>query len=353
MKKIKVLIVDDSKTMCEWLTQVLSSDPQILVVGHALDPYMARDLIKSTNPDVLTLDIIMPRMDGLTFLKNIMRLHPMPVVMLSSLTDISSVIALEALALGAFDYCPKPTPHEIENKEPYVKNLIATIKEAASANLKHFSSKISIPANLEHLSYNSETLRDIIIVIGASTGGIETIEYILSLLPKTFPPIVITQHIRQEFSSSFANRINKLSLLNIKEARDKEEIMPGNVYIAPGWIHLCIKELNNRLFCSLEDTPPKNGHKPSVDVLFHSAAGISGKHIIGVLLTGMGTDGAEGAKAIHQTGGIIIAQDKETSVVWGMPGSAVKLNAVDYILPLNEIPAKLFRIFDELALKKN
>lgn len=351
MKKIKVLIVDDSKTMREWLSHLLESDPEITVIGKAADPYEARDLIKKTNPDVLTLDIIMPKMDGITFLKNLMRLHPLPVVMISSLTETGSVVALEALSLGAIDYFPKPSKQEYQNPKLYKDNLINSIKNAARSNLRGLFKSTLADRRIEHIVYHSTILKKVIIVIGASTGGVEAIETILCNLPKTFPPIVIVQHIRPEFSAAFAKRINSTLRLNIKEAENNEEIVPGSVYIAPSGQHLIIKKVQKQFFCNFEDTPPVHGLKPSIDVLFSSAANSAKENAIGVLLTGMGDDGAQGAKEIRQAGGIVIAQDKESSVVWGIPGAAVKLNAADYITPLEEIPETLFRVLDNIAHK--
>lgn len=349
--KIKVLIVDDSKLMRDLLEKILSSDPNIIIVGKAPDSYVARDLIKKVNPHVLTLDIMMPGMDGITFLKNLMRLRPLPVVMVSSLTEQGSAIALEALALGAVDYMPKPSAQEMGSIEGYAQKMIRMIKTAAKANVytKNYL-KISQERS-EKAIYQSEFLRKNLIAIGSSTGGIEAIESILMQLPKTFPGIVLTQHIRQDFVTPFAKRINKLCRLTVVEAKDGDEIMPGAVYVAPSDHHLTVKFHKNYFYCELNSNPPVNGHRPSVDVLFHSVAESAGSHGIGVLLTGMGVDGANGAKEIHEAGGIVIAQDEDTSVVWGMPGAAVHLHAADYVTPLPDIPQQLFQILDTMAQK--
>ncbi len=348
-KKIKVLIVEDSKSMQEILTNLLSTDPTVEIVGKAPDPYVARELIKKFNPDVLTLDIIMPRMDGITFLKNLMRLHPLPVVMISALTEKGSSIALEALSLGAIDYLPKPKPFELDIEGSYAKNLIRIVK---SASLAHVTAKKEIKTSKKAFEpiYHSDFLRKTLIVMGASTGGVEAFEYILGQLPKTFPAIVITQHIRPEFSSAFVERLNRFSNLMVKEASDNEEITPGKVFIAPGNSHLIVNQLGDKWFCNLKEGEPVNGHKPSIDVLFQSAARMVNSKIISILLTGMGEDGAQGAKDIHDAGGLVIVQDKESSVVFGMPGAAIKLNAVDYILPLNEIPNRLTSMVSNLDI---
>lgn len=355
-EKIKVLIVDDSKTMREWLAHALSSDPDIIVVGQASDPFVARDLIKKTNPTVLTLDIIMPNMDGITFLQNLMRLHPLPVIVISSLTEQKNGVALEAMAMGAFDYLPKPSfnKSEITIEENYIKELIDRIKNAAKIKLDYLPNKKTTEfKTINQQIYQSTFLDDIVIVVGASTGGIEAIETILKNLPKVFPPILIAQHIRQEFSKAFANRIGKLYRLNVCEANNLAPIMPGNVYIAPGGKHLDITTVGNLHICKLIETDVVEGHKPSIDILFNSAARVYKKNTIAILLTGMGQDGASGAKKIHDAGGTVIVQDKKTSVVWGMPGAAVKLKAADHILPLEEIPPAIFKIIDSLAMKKN
>lgn len=352
MKKIKVLIVDDSKTIGEWLTALLSSDPDIIVVGRASDPYVARDLIKSENPDVITLDILMPRMDGITFLKNLMRLHPLPVIMISKLTEHNAGIALEALALGAIDYFEKPSDLTDSKMMDYQAKLIKSIKEASKVKVSAIKPRGKPDKIYSEVIGQSEFLKKILIVIGGSTGGIEALEYILSSLPKIFPAILITQHIRQEFSSSFAQRINSLFKLTIKEANNNEIIVPGHVYIAPGGKHLCVIKKEGNYYCNLEDSPPILGHKPSVNALFRTAALAAHQYTIGIILSGMGQDGSEGAAVIKQEGGVVIAQDESSSIVWGMPGTAVKKKVVDYVVPLNDIPNTIFRILDQISISK-
>jgi two-component system chemotaxis response regulator CheB len=349
MKKIKVVIVEDSKLMQEILSRILSSDPDIEVAGIAEDPLIARDLIKKTNPDVLTLDIMLPHMDGLTFLKNLMRLRPMPTVMISTLTESGSALALEALALGAVDYLAKPTHDALNDLSKFEKELLTTVKNAA--NITFVKSVSSVVNNkLPETVFQSDLLKKELIVMGASTGGIEAIETILLQLPQVFPPILIVQHIKKEFSSAFANRIKRLYGLLILTPERDTEIVPGHIYIAPGERHLVIKKKMNRYEACLQDTPALNGHKPSIDELFMSAAQAAGKDVTGILLTGMGTDGAKGLRAIHDAGGVTIVQDEQSSVVWGMPGAAVKMGVVDFIVPLSAISTKLLQTLDAKML---
>lgn len=346
MDKIKVLIIEDSKMMQEILRKILSSDPDIQIVGTADDPLIARELIKKLNPDVLTLDIMLPHMDGITFLKNLMRLHPMPVVVVSTLTEKGSAIALEALAIGAIDYLAKPSQKDMSNLTRFSTELISAIKEAKDANVKKNVLSTIEDSSFGNIIYESEFLRNELIVIGASTGGIEAIETILFQLPKIFPSVLIVQHIKKEFNSAFTKRISKLYGLSIIEPVNQQRIVPGSIYIAPADYHFLVKKENNDYIAVLDDSPPIKNHKPSINMLFRSAAEAAGSSTVGILLTGMGNDGAEGMKAIHDAGGETIVQDEETSIVWGMPSSAIKLNAVDHITPLIQIPQTILKILD-------
>lgn len=349
-RAIRVLIIDDSAVIRNLLTDILSSDNDIEVVGTAMNPYIAREKIKRLNPDVLTLDIEMPKMNGIDFLKNLMRLRPMPVLMVSSLTQRGADIALEALGLGAVDYVAKPTAQSKSDLAAYAREIIAKIKVAAASNIaKKPAPRDSSQSSTDITASNTSLSQDCvhaIIAIGASTGGTEAIKDILCAMQPDAYSIVIVQHIPKAFSKPFADRINSLSALEVSEATDGQTISPGGVYIAPGDQHLTIVRRNDTYFCKLDDSAACNRHKPSVDVLFSSIANIVGDNAIGVLLTGMGSDGAKGLEKIHRAGAITIAQDQNSSVVWGMPGEAVRLKAADYVLPLHQIPGKLASIIE-------
>lgn len=356
MTKIKVLIVDDSALIRQMLTEILDSDSSIEVVGTAADPFIARDKIKKLNPDVLTLDVEMPRMDGVTFLANIMRLRPMPVVMVSSLTEQGADVTLDALELGAVDYVTKPKIDLAATFEDYSEELITKVKVAAVANIQEKKKKRNKPNKIDaklstdavlakRTSVRDFRTTDTIIAVGASTGGTEAIRELLEAMPADAPGMVITQHIPEVFSASFAERMNQVSEMNVCEAKDGQQIVPGDVYIAPGNKHLLVDRSGARYICRLHDGPPVNRHKPSVDVLFRSVADNVGKNAVGVILTGMGADGAEGMKEMQDRGAPTIAQDEKTSVVWGMPGAAVKSGGVDTVLPLWDIPVRLQKIY--------
>jgi len=355
-KIIRVLIVDDSAITRKILREILSSDAEIEVVGTAMDPYVARKKIKQLNPDVLTLDVEMPKMNGINFLKNLMRLRPMPVVMVSTLTQKGADLALEALGLGAVDYVGKPDAISESSLSDYCEEIINKIKVAASVN-NTLCSRTNNQRSLAPARTNKSTTSvrksngQSIVVIGASTGGTEAIkEIVASLKPDTYSLIVV-QHIPRAFSRAFAERINNISALEVCEAKDNQKILPGHVYIAPGDQHLQIArdENTNSLYCKLDDGEAINRHKPSVDVLFRSACKTAGNNTIGILLTGMGSDGARGLKEMHDAGAITIAQDEQSSIVWGMPGEAVKIQAADFILPLNKIADKITRLVQECS----
>jgi len=339
-KKVKVLIIDDSALIRMLLTKALSESGQVEVVGAAEDPMVAREMIKKFNPDVLTLDIEMPKMDGLTFLKNLMRLRPMPVVMVSTLTKNGAAVTLKALEYGAIDFIAKPDADIRENLLAYSGLLIEKVLAAAKANvgksadaLLHKAKKITPP---------SARRNDIeIIAIGASTGGTEAIKAVVSGLPSNLPPIVMTQHIPPVFSTSFAKRLNESSDITVIEPTKKMELLPGHAYLAPGDEHMRIRRVGGRLFLFIEHTDPVNRHRPSVDVLYHSVAKACGKRSIAVLLTGMGADGAKGLKLLKDSGAHTIAQDEASSVVWGMPGAAVALGGAIEVLTLNKIARKI------------
>ncbi|MGV6858724.1 MAG: protein-glutamate methylesterase/protein-glutamine glutaminase [bacterium] len=343
-KRVRVLIVDDSLMIRTLLSDLLSKDLGIEVVGAAQDPYVARDMIKQLNPDVLTLDVEMPRMDGISFLRNLMRLRPMPVVMISSLTQEGSNTTLEALSLGAVDYVPKPSGGSLRD---YAAHVRTKVKMAASANLHALGQAPAAPAPSQATRSMKVTYTDRskLIAIGSSTGGTEAVKDVLLKLSPNMPGIVITQHIPASFSGSFARRLNDACPQTVKEAEDGDRIMPGHVYIAPGHSHLEIAPDRDGYLCKLNDGEPVNHHRPSVEVLFNSVTRFAGRNAVGVMLTGMGDDGATAMVDLHNKGSFTIAQDEKSSVVWGMPGAAVRLGAADEVLSLGDIPSRLMLKF--------
>ena len=336
--QIRVLVIDDSAYVRQILTQILRADPGIEVVGCASDAHVAREMIRRLNPDVLTLDIEMPRMDGLTFLRNLMRLRPMPVVMVSSLTERGAEVTLDALALGAVDFLPKPHTDLGVTLRDYAAELISKVKAAANVGVRS-TVAAAVPKVRPATSPLSTT--NIILAIGASTGGTEAIREVLAELPPDAPGTVITQHIPKAFSAAFARRLNDSSALRVQEAEDGQQVLPGHAYVAPGDRHLKIERSGARYLCRLEHGPTVNHLGPSVDVLFQSVAEAAGARCIGVLLTGMGRDGAQGLLQMRNGGSQTIAQDEASSVVWGMPGEAVALGAAQLVLPLSAIAVRL------------
>ena len=374
MAKIKVLIIDDSALIRQMLTKIFDTTDDIEVVGTAADPYIAREKIKKLNPDVLTLDVEMPRMDGLAFLSNLMRLRPMPVVMISALTQKGADITLQALEYGAVDFITKPQLDISQTFDNYSSEIVAKIRIAARAQIRPLSDNsfasvktvkdkteknllIELSAHKIPPKYSADVIlgssttphkhfktTDKIIAIGASTGGTEAIKMVLKYMPASSPGIVISQHIPAAFSYSFAMRMNQISAMTVSEAEDGKAILPGHVYIAPGNQHLLVERDGARYVSRLHEGNPVNRHRPSVDVLFRSMAQNVGPNGIGVILTGMGDDGARGMKEMHEAGAVTVAQDEYSSVVWGMPGEAVKHGGVDFILPLHEIASKLISL---------
>jgi two-component system chemotaxis response regulator CheB len=354
-KNIKVLIVDDSALVRRLLTEMLSSDPSITVLGAAHDAYDAREKIKALNPDVLTLDVEMPRMDGVTFLRNLMRLRPMPVIMVSSLTEKGAEVTLDALSIGAVDYLPKPKIDLAATLADYKEELIAKVRAAASARLRATPAPAS--ASADAILAKRDTQRQLrtterIIAIGASTGGTEAIKEVLIRLPPDTPGILITQHIPKLFSGAFARRMNACSQVSVCEAEDGQQVLRGHAYIAPGDQHLLLVRDGARYVCRLDEGPPVNRHKPSVDVLFRSVAQQAGRNAIGVILTGMGKDGALGLKEMRDAGGRTVAQDEATSIVWGMPGEAVAVGGAADVLPLGDIWSRVLQLSDEMDITR-
>ncbi|TCT23236.1 protein-glutamate methylesterase/protein-glutamine glutaminase [Thermomonas haemolytica] len=331
--RVRVLIIDDSALVRQVLTDILSEDPMIEVVGTAADPLIARDKIKQLNPDVLTLDVEMPRMDGLTFLQNLMRLRPMPVVMVSSLTEAGAQVTLDALALGAVDFVTKPKLDIQRGLTAYAADLREKLKQAARARVKPLQPSTA-PAAAGTLQYRTT---DRLIAIGASTGGTEAIRAILEQMPADAPAIVITQHIPPAFSKPFAERLNKHSRMTVLHAEDDMPILAGHAYVAPGGLHLRVQRSGARWRCRLGEDEPIRRHRPSVDALFDSVASAAGANASAALLTGMGDDGARGLLALRKAGAATIVQDEASSVVWGMPGAAYTLGAAQQVLPLDQI----------------
>ncbi|MBB1347423.1 chemotaxis response regulator protein-glutamate methylesterase [Pseudoalteromonas sp. SG45-2] len=335
---IKVLIIDDSPLIRRLLTEILQQAKDITVVGSAEDPYEAREMIKKLSPDVLTLDVEMPKMDGISFLKNLMRLRPMPVVMISTLTQKGSPTTLEALELGAVDFIAKPTNNVREQLSQYASLVQQKVRIAAGARVRSY--KKTVVTN-EPINTHSQFLLNKVIAIGASTGGTEAIKEVLIKMPQNCPPIVITQHIPPVFSASFAERMNRTCTINVKEAEHGDKLSAGWAYIAPGGFHLSIKKRGVSLYCQLDDGEPVNRHKPAVDVLFNSLVETGAKNVVAAILTGMGSDGAKGLLALKQNGAHTLAQDEYSSVVWGMPKAAAELNAADEIVALDKITQRL------------
>lgn len=344
MDKIRVLIVDDSAVVRSVLAELLSAEASIEVVGAAVDPYDARDKIKQLKPDVLTLDIEMPKMDGITFLKNLMKLNPMPVVMLSSLTHDGADATLQALELGAVDYIAKPAAAESDTAlKLFQQELISKIQMAAqSANKLKFMRASHLQEKVVAQS-SSIKQRNQVVAIGSSTGGTEALHDIIQQLPVTMPPIIVTQHIPASFSERFAQRLNRNSELKVVQAGDGDVLKSGYVYIAPGDYHLTIQQNGHEFVCKLDTGATVNRHKPSVEVMFDSLLPLTMLNVTGVMLTGMGEDGALAMKRLADAGAYNIVQDEATSLVWGMPGAAVKLGAASEVLPLNKIAQRLVR----------
>jgi two-component system chemotaxis response regulator CheB len=357
--KIKVIVIDDSALIRSLLSEIINRQHDMVCVGVAPDPFVAREMIKHLNPDVLTLDIEMPKMDGLEFLSRLMRLRPIPVVMISSLTAAGADVTLKALELGAIDYVAKPKIGIAQGMAEYAEDIAYKLRAAyQSRHAARFTSGTSASVVQHNVSTGASPVlptllgqrfvsTEKIIAIGASTGGTEAIREVLIQLPPDMPAIVITQHMPPGFTRSFADRLNTLCKLTVREAVDGERILPGHVYIAPGDQHLCVVRNGANYQTKLDNGAAVNRHKPSVEVLFQSVADNVGASAIGIMLTGMGKDGATGMLRMRECGAHNLAQDEQSCVVFGMPREAVAVGATHEVLPLNKIAPRLM----ELSMK--
>jgi two-component system chemotaxis response regulator CheB len=348
VQKIKVLCVDDSALIRSLMTEIINGQPDMMVCATAPDPLVARELIKQHNPDVLTLDVEMPRMDGLDFLEKLMRLRPMPVVMVSSLTERGSEITLRALELGAVDFVTKPKVGIRDGMLEYAEKLADKIRAASRARVRQAAPASAAAARSAGTAHapapmfnNPLVSTEKLIIIGASTGGTEAIREVLVPLPPDAPAVLIAQHMPPGFTKSFAQRLNGLCRITVKEAEHGERVLPGHAYIAPGHAHLLLARSGANYIAHLSDEAPVNRHRPSVDVLFRSAAQHAGKNAIGVILTGMGRDGAAGLLDMRKAGAYTLAQDEASCIVFGMPREAIALGAADDVAPLSEMSRRV------------
>ncbi len=335
---IKVLVVDDSAVVRQTLERELARDAEIEIVGTAADPYVARDKIVALKPDVLTLDIEMPRMDGLTFLRKLMAYYPLPVIIVSSMSHAGSQVALEAIQSGAVDVLAKPGAAYTVGDMAI--ELRSRVKAAARVNMAvlRASAQTAVSAH-KPLALTKTTNK--VVIMGASTGGTQAIEAVLRALPRNSPGVVIVQHMPVGFTKAFAERLNGICAMEVREAVNGDSVINGRVLIAPGNAHMLIKRSGAQYYVEVKDGPPVNHHRPSVEVLFQSASQYVGANAIGVMLTGMGADGAQAMKKMHDAGAVTICQDEKSCIVFGMPRAAIEAGAADHVLPLDEIPARI------------
>lgn len=352
-RPVRVLIVDDSAFVRQTLKEMLESDPQIEVIAVAGDPYVAVERIKAQMPDVITLDIEMPRMDGLTFLEKLMSQHPIPVVICSTLTDVGSDVALAALAKGAVEIITKPkmgTKEFFEESRVRICDIVKSAAHARPAKSKPAGAfkvqpKLTADAVLEKPVMGAMIrTTEKVVVVGASTGGTEALREFLQAMPPDAPGIVIVQHMPEEFTARFAQRLDQICRVTVKEAADNDSVIRGQALIAPGNRHVLLKRSGARYYVEVRDGPLVSRHRPSVDVLFRSAARYGGKNVVGVIMTGMGDDGAKGMLEMKQAGAFTIAQDESSCVVFGMPAEAIKLGSVDRVIPLGQIAPDVVRL---------
>jgi two-component system chemotaxis response regulator CheB len=335
--KIKVLIVDDSIIVRHVLSEILTSDPRIELIGAAEDPYVAMEIMQTQRPDVMVLDIEMPRMDGITFLRKIMQENPLPVVMCSSLTEKGAKVTVDALALGALDIITKPKANLKgffhETRAP----LLEAVKAAAGADMKKLQRSASLSGSIEPRPALANSQSRHVIGLGASTGGVQALELVLSEMPIDSPGIVIVQHMSSEFTPAFAKYLNDTCQIEVREACHQDQVKTGLALLAPGSRHMQISEHNGDYWVELKDGPVIKRHRPSIDVLFRSMARTAGSHVIAALFTGMGDDGVAGLREIQRSGGYTLAQDEDTSVVYGIPAAAAKMGVAHEILPVENI----------------
>ncbi len=342
-RRIKVLIVDDSALIRSLMSEIVNRQPDMVVVGAAPDPYAAREMIRNLDPDVLTLDVEMPRMDGIDFLEKLMRLRPMPVVMVSTMTQQGADTTLRALELGAIDFVAKPKLDVSRGMQASANEIVEKIRLAAAARVRPARSAAT-PAPRPALALGARAGTEKLVIIGASTGGTEAIKEVLVPLPPDAPGILITQHMPAGFTRSFADRLNTLCRIGVKEAAHGERVLPGHAYIAPGDRHLLVQKSGANYLIALSDEPPVNRHRPSVEVLFKSAAHCVGANAIGIMLTGMGKDGATAMLEMKRAGAVNLAQDEASCVVFGMPKEAIAVGAVDEVLPLGAIADRVLAL---------
>jgi two-component system, chemotaxis family, protein-glutamate methylesterase/glutaminase len=355
-RKIKVLVIDDSALIRGVMKEIINREKDMECVGAAPDPLVAREMIKALNPDMLTLDVEMPKMDGLDFLERLMRLRPMPVLMVSTLTEAGSDITFRALELGAVDFIAKPKMDIVRGMEEYAAEIVDKIRAVAYARVhktaapaaiqiqEKFSADAILPSVAGRFSSTEK-----LIVIGASTGGTEALKEVLSKLPADSPGVLVAQHMPEHFTKSFAHRLDSLCRISVKEAEHNERILPGHAYIAPGNSHLLLNRSGANYMVKLDQGPPVNRHRPSVDVLFRSAANIAGANAIGIILTGMGKDGVQGLLEMYLAGSYTIAQDEASCIVFGMPKEAIAAGGVCDVLPLQNIAR---HVLEYLALHR-
>ena len=345
MAKIRVMVVDDSALVRSLLAAIINGQTDMECVGCAADPLVAREMIRNPNPDVITLDVEMPRMDGIDFLARLMRLRPMPVVMVSTLTERGAEVTLRALELGAVDFVAKPRIGVADGLRALADDITEKVRVASKAQLRRSAPPPARgeaePCAAPAMAALGRAATEKIVCIGASTGGTEATREVLVNLPPDFPAVVITQHMPPGFTKSYAARLDGLCRIRVAEARDGERILPGHAYVAPGGLHLSIERSGANYIARVREGEPVNRHRPSVDVLFSSAARVAGPNALGVMLTGMGADGARGMKAMRDAGSYNLVQDEASCVVFGMPREAIAAGAADEVVPLHGVAPKL------------